>query len=200
MSLKKSIFVIILVLLIDQISKIYIKTHFSLHQELRVFDWFRIIFVENKGMAWGFELPGNYGKLLLTLFRVVAISGIGYWLYDSVRKGSAAILTFCIALIFAGAFGNILDSILYGLIFNESTFVQIASFMPEEGGYERLFYGKVVDMIQLNLYNGTLPEWIPIWGGSHFSFFDPVFNVADSAISVGVFLLLVFNKKAFPKT
>ncbi|MFC5047921.1 lipoprotein signal peptidase [Aquimarina hainanensis] len=199
MSLKKSILVIILVLLIDQISKIYIKTTFTLHEEVKVFDWFRIIFVENKGMAWGVELPGNYGKLILTLFRLVAITGIAYWLYDSIRKNSAPILTFCIALIFAGAFGNIVDSLFYGLLFNESTAVQVAQFLPEGGGYETLFYGKVVDMIQFPLYNDILPEWIPFIGGTHFSFFDPVFNIADSAISIGVFLLIIFNKKAFPK-
>ncbi|WP_108804780.1 lipoprotein signal peptidase [Aquimarina sp. Aq107] len=199
MSLKKSILVIIVVLLIDQISKIYIKTSFSLHEEVPVFSWFRIVFVENKGMAWGFELPGNYGKLILTLFRLVAITGIGYWLYDSVRKNSSRILTFCIALIFAGAFGNIIDSILYGVIFNESTSTQIAQFLPEGGGYESVFYGKVVDMIQFTFYDDILPDWIPFWGGEHFSFFDPVFNIADSAISIGVFLLLVFNKRAFPK-
>jgi len=199
MSLKKSILVIILVLLIDQISKIYIKMNFAIQDEVEVFSWFRIVFVENKGMAWGFELPGNYGKLVLTLFRLVAITGIGYWLYDSVKKNNAGILTFCISLIFAGAFGNIIDSILYGVLFSESTPSQIAQFLPEGGGYESIFYGKVVDMIQFTLYNDTLPEWIPFWGGQHFSFFDPVFNIADSAISIGVFLLLVFNKKAFPK-
>jgi len=199
MSLKKSILVIIIVLLIDQISKIYIKTHFSLHEDFKIFSWFRIIFVENKGMAWGFELPGNYGKLILTLFRLIAISGIGYWLYDSVRKNSPKILVFCIALIFAGALGNILDSLFYGLFFGESTNISVASFMPEEGGYESMFYGKVVDMIQFTFYDDILPEWIPFWGGKHFSFFDPVFNIADSAISVGVFLLIIFYKKAFPK-
>lgn len=199
MSLKKSIIVIILVLLIDQISKIYIKTNFALYEEVSVFSWFRIVFVENKGMAWGFELPGSYGKLVLTLFRLVAICGIGYWLYDSVKKNSPAILTFCIALIFAGAFGNIIDSVFYGILFSHSTQVDIATFLPEGGGYEDVFYGKVVDMIQFTFYNDTLPEWIPIWGGKHFSFFDPVFNIADSAISIGVFLLLVFYKKAFPK-
>ena len=199
MSLKKSILVIVLVLLIDQISKFYIKTHFALHEEVRVFDWFRIVFVENKGMAWGFELPGSYGKLVLTLFRLIAITGIGYWLYDSVRKNSPMILTFCIALIFAGAFGNIIDSIFYGILFEESTVSNVATFLPESGGYESVFYGKVVDMIQFTFYDDILPDWIPVWGGKHFSFFDPVFNIADSAISVGVFLLIIFNKKAFPK-
>ncbi|MCK8524184.1 lipoprotein signal peptidase [Aquimarina sp. D1M17] len=199
MSIKKSILVIILVLLIDQITKFYIKTHFALHEEVKVFDWFRIVFVENKGMAWGVELPGSYGKLILTLFRLVAIGGIGYWLYDSVRKNSPMILTFCIALIFAGAFGNIVDSVFYGMLFEESTKTNIAAFLPEGGGYETIFYGKVVDMIQFTLYDDVLPDWIPFWGGKHFSFFDPVFNIADSAISIGVFLLIVFNKKAFPK-
>lgn len=199
MSLKKSIIIIILVLLIDQITKIYIKTHFTLYQETVVFGWLRIIFVENKGMAWGFELPGNYGKLILSLFRLIAIAGIGYWLYDSVRKNSSSILIFCIALIFAGALGNIIDSVFYGLLFDKSTPTSVASFLPEAGGYETVFYGKVVDMIQFTFYDDLLPDWIPFFGGKHFSFFDPVFNIADSAISVGVFLLLVFNKKAFPK-
>lgn len=198
MSLKKSILVIVLVLLIDQVSKIYIKTNFFLHEEVSVFSWFRIIFVENKGMAWGVELPGNYGKLILTLFRLVAITGIGYWLYDTVRKKGAPILIFCISLIFSGALGNIIDSLLYGVIFGESSRIELAEVFPDQG-YAPVFYGKVVDMIQFTFYNDVLPDWVPIWGGTHFSFFDPVFNVADSAISIGVFLLLVFNKKAFPK-
>jgi len=200
MSLKKSILVIVLVLFIDQFTKIYIKTNFRLLEEVSVFSWFRIVFVENKGMAGGGELPGSYGKLILTLFRLVAISGIGYWLYDSIRKNSPNILTFCISLIFAGALGNILDSIFYGISFSESTRYDVASFLPEGGGYESVFYGKVVDMIQFTFYDDILPEWIPFWGGKQFSFFDPVFNIADSAISIGVFLLIVFNKKSFPKT
>lgn len=200
MSLKKSILIIVLVLLIDQISKIYIKTHFALHEYVEVFGWFKILFVENKGMAWGVELPGNYGKLFLTLFRLVAIGGIGYWLFDSVRKNSPKILTICIALIFAGALGNIIDSVFYGMLFGASTRSEVAQFLPEGGGYESVFYGKVVDMIQFTFYDDILPDWIPFWGGQHFSFFDPVFNIADSAISIGVFLLLVFNKSAFAKT
>ena len=199
MSLKKSILVIVLILLIDQITKIYIKTNFPLYDQVEVFSWFRIVFVENKGMAWGFELPGNYGKLILTIFRLFAITGIGYWLYDSVQKKSPPILTFCIALIFAGALGNILDSIFYGELFSESTRLEVAEFLPESGGYDSVFYGKVVDMIQFTLYDDILPEWIPFWGGQRFSFFDPVFNIADSAISIGVFLLLIFNKRAFPR-
>lgn len=198
MSLKKAGIIIILILLIDQISKIYIKTHFALGDEIQVFEWFRILFVENEGMAWGTKIPGEYGKLALTLFRLAAITGIGYWLWDSVRKNSPKILIIAIAMIFAGAFGNIIDSVFYGIIFNDS-YGQIASFMPADGGYGTLFHGKVVDMLYFPLWKGYLPDWIPFWGGQYFTFFEPVFNIADSAISIGVALLLVFNKKAFPK-
>ncbi|MCP9199413.1 lipoprotein signal peptidase [Gramella sp. GC03-9] len=198
MSLKKAGIIIILILLIDQISKFYIKTNFALGDEVEVFDWFRILFVENEGMAWGTKIPGEYGKLALTLFRLAAITGIGYWLWDSVRKNGSRLLIVAIAMIFAGAFGNIIDSVFYGIIFNDS-YGQVASFMPPNGGYGTLFHGKVVDMLYFPLWKGYLPEWIPFWGGEYFTFFEPVFNIADSAISVGVALLLIFNKKAFPK-
>ena len=198
MSLKKAGFLIVLILLIDQISKLYIKTNFALGEEIEVFDWFRILFVENEGMAWGTKIPGEYGKLALTLFRLAAIVGIGYWLWDSVRKGGSKVLITSIALIFAGAFGNIIDSVFYGVIFNDS-YGQIASFLPDEGGYSSLFHGKVVDMLYFPLYKGYLPDWIPFWGGKYFTFFEPVFNIADSAISIGVAMLLLFSKKAFPK-
>ncbi|MDT0648620.1 lipoprotein signal peptidase [Autumnicola edwardsiae] len=198
MSLKKAGLIIFLVLLIDQISKIYIKTNFTLGQELPVLDWFSILFVENEGMAWGTKIPGTYGKLILTLFRLVAIFGIGYWLWDSVRKNASRILITSIAFIFAGAMGNIIDSVFYGIVFEDS-YGQVAQFMPEGGGYSTLFHGKVVDMLYFPLYEGYLPEWIPFWGGNYFTFFEPVFNIADSAISIGVILLLIFNKRAFPK-
>ncbi len=198
MSLKKAGIIIVLVLLIDQISKFYIKTNFSLGEEVPVFNWFRILFVENEGMAWGTKIPGEYGKLFLTLFRLVAIVGIGYWLWDSVRKNGSRILITAIALIFAGAFGNIIDSVFYGIVFNGS-YGQVAEFMPAEGGYGTLFHGKVVDMLYFPLWQGNLPEWIPFWGGNYFTFFEPVFNIADTAISAGVILLLLFNKRAFPK-
>ncbi|MFO8147447.1 MAG: lipoprotein signal peptidase [Bacteroidota bacterium] len=197
MSLKKASIIIILILLIDQISKFYIKTNFILGEEVRVTDWFRILFVENEGMAWGAKIPGEYGKLLLTLFRLGAIVGIGYWLWDSIRNNGSRILITAIALIFAGAFGNIIDSVFYGIIFDDS-YGHVATFMPEGGGYGTLFHGKVVDMLYFPLYDGILPEWIPFWGGENFTFFEPVFNVADTAISTGVVLLLLFNKRAFP--
>jgi signal peptidase II len=198
MSLKKATFIIILILLIDQISKIYIKTNFYLGEEIRVFDWFQILFVENEGMAWGVKIPGEYGKLLLTLFRLGAIVGIGYWLWDSVRNKGSRVLIVAISFIFAGALGNIIDSVFYGVIF-EHSYGQVAAFLPEAGGYGTLFHGKVVDMLYFPLFEGMLPKWIPFWGGEYFSFFDPVFNIADTAISTGVTLLLLFNKKAFPK-
>lgn len=197
MSLKKAGIIIFVILVIDQVSKFYIKTNFALGDEIRVFEWFRILFVENEGMAWGAKIPGSYGKLALTLFRLAAIVGIGYWLWDSVRKNGSRILIISIALIFAGAMGNIIDSVFYGIIFNDS-YGHIASFLPEGGGYGTLFHGKVVDMLYFPLWQGNLPDWIPFWGGNYFTFFEPVFNIADSAISVGVALLLLFNKKAFP--
>jgi|TARA_B100000497_G_scaffold120838_1_gene149788 signal peptidase II len=197
MTLKKSILLIVLILLIDQISKIYIKTTFQLHEEVGVFSWFRILFVENDGMAWGAKIPGTYGKLILTLFRLVAICGIGYWLWDSARKKSAGVLLSAVALIFAGALGNIIDSVFYGLIFDAS-YANVATAFSSDP-YGTLFHGKVVDMLSFPLYDGVLPNWIPFWGGERFTFFDPVFNVADVAISTGVGMLVVFNKKTFPK-
>lgn len=179
MSLKKAVLIIIVILLIDQITKIYIKTHFAYQEELVIFSWFKLYFIENKGMAWGVQIPGQYGKLILTVFRLFAIVGIGWWLWDSVRKHAPKVLILSIALIFAGAFGNIIDSVFYGLIFEESG-SQVARIFPEGGGYGTLFHGKVVDMFS-------------------FSFFNPVFNVADSSISIGVAILILFNRRAFPK-
>lgn len=197
MTIKKASLLIILILLIDQISKIYIKTHFMLGEEVRVFDWFRILFVENEGMAWGVKLPGAYGKLLLTSFRLVAIVGIGYWLVDSIKKQMPNVVLVALSLVFAGALGNIIDSVFYGVIFNDSL-GQVASLFPESGAYGTLLHGKVVDMLYFPLWSGYLPEWIPFKGGEYFTFFEPVFNIADTSISIGIGLLLLFNKKAFP--
>ncbi|MGB5667040.1 MAG: lipoprotein signal peptidase [Maribacter sp.] len=201
MSIKKSLLIIILVLLIDQISKIYIKTHFVLGDSYEVFEWFKIHFIENSGAAWGAKLNDflpiseSTGKLILTVFRLFAVAGIGYWLFDSIKKQSSKTLVLAVSLIFAGALGNIIDSVFYGILFNDSI-GQIATLFSNEP-YGGLFFGKVVDMLYFPLIDSTWPDWVPYFGGSDFSFFDPVFNIADTAISTGVGILLVFNKKAF---
>lgn len=205
MSLKKASILIILILLVDQISKIYIKTHFVLGENVKVFSWFQILFIENNGMAWGAKLSDfltfisdRTAKLILTLFRLAAIVGIGYWLVNTVRDKGSKILIIAISLIFAGALGNIIDSVFYGVIFSDS-YGELATFLPKNGGYDSLFHGKVVDMLHFPLWKGYLPEWLPFFGGKYFTFFEPVFNIADIAISTGIGILLVFNKKAFPK-
>lgn len=203
MSLKKAILLIVIILLIDQISKFYIKTHFALNDKTIIFNWFQIVFVENEGMAWGTKMSDfisfitdRTAKLLLTIFRIVAVFFISYWLVTSIKKKSATILIVAISLIFAGALGNIIDSVFYGMIFNDSH-SQVATFLPEGGGYDTIFHGKVVDMLHFPIWSGFLPEWIPFIGGDYFTFFEPVFNVADMAISTGIGMLIVFNKKAF---
>ena len=208
MSLKKATIIIVVVLLIDQLSKIYIKTNFPLtafgHNAIVDWGFFKLLFVENKGMAWGTKLSDfipfisdRTAKTILTTFRLLAIIGIGYWLHGAIKKNSPKILIICIALIFAGALGNIIDSVFYGVLFGDS-YGQVAAFLPEGGGYETLFHGHVVDMLQFPLATWTWPDWIPGIGGRQYTFFEPVFNIADSSISVGVMLLLLFNKKAFP--
>jgi len=198
MSLKKSFLLIFIILLVDQISKIYIKTHFVLGEEVVVFNWFKILFIENEGMAWGTQIPGTYGKIILTIFRLFAVTGIAYWLWDSVKKQSSNFLIVAIALIFAGAFGNIIDSVFYGVIFDDS-YHTVATLFSDQP-YGQLFYGKVVDLFYFPIWEGNLPSWLPFWGGKFFTFFNAIFNVADMAISTGVGILIVFNKKAFAKT
>ena len=204
MSLRKSILLIVIILLIDQLSKIYIKTHFKLQESVEVFNWFQILFVENDGMAWGAKLsdfiPGisdRAAKLILTIIRIIAVIGIGYWLSNAVIRKRPRVLIVAVSLIFAGALGNIIDSVFYDVLFSHS-YGQVATFLPEGGTNGSIFYGKVVDMLHFPIWNGQFPDWFPFWGGEAFLFFEPVFNVADIAISTGIGILLMFNKKAFP--
>lgn len=197
MSLRNSVFLIALILVIDQFSKIYIKTNFILGEEVKVFDWFKILFIENEGMAWGTKIPGEYGKLILTVFRIVVVFGIAYWLYDSSKRHCSNFLMVSISLIFAGAVGNIIDSVFYGQLFSDSHY-QLAEMFTDKP-YQKWFHGEVVDMLYFPIFEGTFPEWLPIWGGEPFKFFNAIFNVADVAISTGIGILIVFNKRAFAK-
>lgn len=197
MKLRYATFIILLVLIIDQWSKIYIKTHFIHDETIKVFSWFHIHFVENEGAAWGTKIPGKYGKLILTLFRIGAVIGIGYWLVSAVKKQQSKILIICISLILAGALGNIIDSVFYGVIFDHS-FGNVATLFSDNP-YGTLLHGMVVDMFYFPLIDTTLPSWVPIWGGERFRFFEPIFNVADSAICIAVGLMIIYHKKIFPK-
>ena len=178
---------IVLAILIDQISKIYVKTHFVLGEEVVVFaDWFIIHFTENNGMAWGFEFGGKAGKLFLTLFRIVAVGGIVYWLWQIIKNKTHNAVVVAVSLILAGAIGNIIDSVFYGVIFDSSR-GRLATMFAEHP-YGKLFHGKVVDML-----------YFPLYEGESFTFFNAIFNGADSWITIGVILLFIFNKQAFPK-
>lgn len=170
-----------------------------LGEEVRITDWFIIHFTENNGMAFGMEFGGMYGKLFLSVFRILFVSGLFYYLYTQVKEGVDKLYITCIAMVIAGASGNILDSILYGKIFSSSMF-QVATFLPADGGYAGWLHGKVVDMFYFPLVQGVFPSWLPIWGGQEFLFFRPVFNLADASISVGIAMMLLFQKRFFAAT
>lgn len=187
-----AIFTILSVLIVDQVIKIMVKTNMYWHESIRITDWFYIYFTENNGMAFGMEI---FGKLFLTSFRIVAVAVIGWFLYKFVKNGLKTGFIVCVSLILAGALGNIIDSLFYGLIFNESTHAQIASFLPAEGGYAPFLYGKVVDMFYFPIIETDWPSWMPFVGGEHFIFFSPIFNFADAAISCGIIALLLFYSK-----
>jgi signal peptidase II len=194
--LKKIFFTAFILVLLDQILKIWIKTHYILGEESQIFDWFIIHFTENNGMAFGIEFGGYTGKKILTIFRMVVV-GIGIkYIFNLSKAGFSNGTSIALGFIIGGAIGNIIDSSFYGIIFNDS-YNNIASFMPEMGGYSSLLHGKVVDMFYFPLMNSHFPNWLPIWGGEHFIFFRPVFNIADAGISIGIFMILLFYRKEF---
>lgn len=185
--------VIFAVIIIDQISKIWVKTHFYMGEELVIFSWFRLLFIENNGMAFGMELGS---KLFLTLFRICLVGVLSWYIWrlrsnSMIRRGYIV----CWSLVLAGAIGNIIDCVAYGLIFNNPFPPEVATLFPAEGGYETLFHGRVVDMLYFPLFSFTWPEWIPMVGGEVFEFFKPIFNVADAAITVGFLALILFYRK-----
>ena len=186
-----AVLVIILLLLIDQVVKIWVKTHMYLGEEIYVTSWFRILFTENPGMAFGLEI---FNKMFLTIFRIIAAGAIAWYMYIAVRQNVKFGYLVCVALIFTGASGNIIDCVFYGVYFG-SSYGQVASFLPDGGGYASWLHGRVVDMLYFPLIDTTWPDWVPIWGGKDFVFFRPIFNIADSCICIGVFIVLLFYRK-----
>ncbi|QJB34946.1 lipoprotein signal peptidase [Chitinophaga oryzae] len=200
MKYRHVVFIVILILVIDQTLKFWIKTHMFMQQEFIIFpNWFRIHFIENEGMAYGLKFGGDFGKILLTTFRLVAVVAGFIYMKKLIREKYSTGLLICGSLILAGAAGNLIDSMFYGLIFNDSIGYEVAQFMPPGGGYGSFLHGRVVDMLYFPIYEGYLPSWIPFKGGDYFVFFRPVFNIADAAISVGVITILLFQKRFFAR-
>lgn len=195
---KKTLLLIIILLILDQLSKIWIKTNMSIGESFMVLgNWFQIRFIENRGAAYGFEFGGDIGKLLLSLIRVVAIAFGVYFINKLIKNKTSFGVIIGFSLIFCGALGNLIDSAFYGMIFSESTPFTVATAFPQEGGYASFLHGNVVDMLYFPIINTTLPQWLPIFAGEPFEFFSPIFNLADSYIFVGVVYLLLFQRKFF---
>jgi signal peptidase II len=194
--MKKALAIVFAVLLADQGLKFWVKTHMMLGQEFEIFPWFIIHFTENMGMAFGMELGGDWGKLALSLFRMLAAVGLAYYLHIMVKKGASNGAIVAISLVFAGAVGNIIDGAIYGVLFSES-YGQVATMFPADGGYAPFLYGRVVDMFYFPLVEGHFPSWFPMWANEHFLFFRPVFNIADAAITCGMALIIILQKEFF---
>ena len=198
MLLRAALLTISAVLLIDQVSKFLVKLNMLYSESIPVLgNWFYIHFIENPGMAFGLEFGGDYGKIILSIFRILSVIAIGWYLRHLLRKKSRTGLIVSIALIFSGALGNIIDSAFYGIIFSESSPFATATLFPEGGGYAPFLQGRVVDMLYFPLFEVEFPQWVPFLAGNHFTFFQPVFNVADSAITVGILMLLLFQKRYY---
>lgn len=201
MKLRTAFLLILLVIIVDQALKIWIKTHFLYGHVMYIGDqkWAQLYFIENPGMAWGMELGGNWGKLILTLFRLIAVTFGSWYLVKIVREKYSTGFIVCASLIYAGALGNLIDSMFYGLIFSESSYLQVAKMFPPQGGYGGFLHGKVVDMLYFPMIHSNFPNWLPFLGGKEFEFFSPIFNIADASISVGVLTLLAFQKRFLNK-
>lgn len=197
MKLRSAFLIIALVIIADQALKFWIKTSFPYGHvmDLAGQRWARLYFIENPGMAWGMELGGDWGKLILTLFRLAAVTFGTWYLARIVRQKYSTGFIVCASLIYAGALGNLIDSLFYGMIFSESSYMQVAKAFPEGGGYGGFLHGKVVDMLYFPMVNSKFPDWVPLIGGHEFEFFSPIFNIADASISIGVITLLVFQKR-----
>jgi signal peptidase II len=194
--LKKVLTTALLLLVVDQLLKFCIKTNMFLGQEFKIFDWFIIHFTENNGMAFGLEFGGDTGKIMLSLFRIIVIVWGFSYITTLTKSKLPNGLLIALGLVFGGAIGNIIDGVFYGVLFNDS-YNQIAEFLPAVGGYSTFLMGKVVDMFYFPLINTHFPDWLPFFGGEHFIFFRPVFNIADAGISVGMFMLILFYRKHF---
>jgi signal peptidase II len=194
--LKKVLTTALLLLVVDQLLKFWIKTNMFLGQEFKIFDWFIIHFTENNGMAFGLEFGGDTGKIILSLFRIIVIVWGFSYITTLTKSKLPNGLLISLGLVFGGAIGNIIDGVFYGVLFNDS-YNQIAEFLPAVGGYSTFLMGKVVDMFYFPIINTHFPNWLPFFGGEHFIFFRPVFNIADAGISVGMFVLILFYRKHF---
>jgi len=198
--LRNAILIIALIIIADQTLKIWIKTHYTFGEVMKIggFNWAKLYFIENKGMAWGWEFGGDWGKMILTLFRLAAVIFGTWYLGKIVKQQYHRGFIICASLIYAGALGNLLDSMFYGLIFEESTYAHIAKIFPPHG-YAGFLHGRVVDMLYFPMVDSTFPKWFPVFGGEKFEFFSPIFNIADASISAGVITLFVFQKRFFRK-
>lgn len=199
---KKTLLAILLVILLlaaDQVVKLYVKTHMTLDEAIPVFgQWFYIRFIENRGAAYGMELGGEYGKLILSLFRIAAIVAIGWYIGRLIRRGAPTGVIVGVALILAGALGNLFDSAFYGLVFSESTFTEAAHFVPWGTGYASFLHGSVVDMLYFPIIEiDRIPDWVPLMGGEPYTFFSPIFNIADAYVTCGILYLILFQRKFF---